>query len=93
MGVGIQGEACEEALQRIVGRLDVHAVLLGNSGKGMAEIVESDPLDTSSLQHSHEHIVDTVCRDGAAVGIGKHISVIGLVHNKYYLNPRKNNVV
>ena len=60
MGVGVQGETGGEVAQHAGYRLDVHAVLQGDGGECVAEVVESDLWDPGSGQHSLEHIVDTV---------------------------------
>ena len=78
MGIGVQGEACGEVAQHTGYRFDVHSVLQRDGGEGVAEIVESDLRDARSLQHSFQHIVDTVRGDGTTIGRGKHIGVIGL---------------
>ena len=76
MGVGVQGEAGGEVPQHTTDCLDIHSVLEGDGGEGVAEVVKSDLRDASSLQHSLEHIVDTVRGDGAAVGRGEYIGVM-----------------
>ena len=78
MGVGVQSEPGREAAQHTADGLDVHAVLQGECCEGVAEVVESDLGDASSLQHSLQHIIDAVRGNGAAVGGWKHIGVIGL---------------
>ena len=78
MGIGVQGEACGEVTQHAGHRLDIHSVLEGDGGEGVAEIVESDLRDASPLQHPLQHVVHTIRGDGAAVGRGEHILVIGL---------------
>ena len=78
MGVGVQSEACGEVTQHAADGLNIHAVLEGNGSEGVAEIVESDLRDASPLQHSLQHIVHTVRGNGATVGRGEHIGVIGL---------------
>ena len=60
MGIGVQGEACGEVTQHAGHRLDIHSVLEGDGGEGVAEVMESDLGDACSLQHSLEHIVHTV---------------------------------
>lgn len=40
MGVGVQGEAGGEVAQHTADGLDVHAVLEGEGGEGMTEVVE-----------------------------------------------------
>ena len=67
MGIGVQGEACGEVAQHAGYRLDVHAVLQGDGGEGVAEIVEPDLWDPGSGQHSFEHIIEAVGGDGTAV--------------------------
>lgn len=52
MGVGVQGEACGEVAEHTADRLDVHAILEGDSCEGVAEIVESDLRDAGPCQHS-----------------------------------------
>ena len=47
MGVGVQGEACGEVTQHAGHRLDIHSVLEGDGGEGVAEVVESDLGDAS----------------------------------------------
>ena len=45
MGVGVQGEACGEVTQHAGHGLDIHTVLEGDGGEGVAEIMESDLRD------------------------------------------------
>ena len=68
MGIGVQGEACGEVSQHAGYRLNVHTILKRDSCEGVAEVVESDLRDASSLQYSFEHIVDAVRRDRTTVG-------------------------
>ena len=49
MGIGIQGEACREVAQHTADGLDIYAVLECDSCEGVAEIMESDRGDASSL--------------------------------------------
>ena len=60
MGIGIQGEPGGEVAQHARHRFDVHTVLQGNGSEGVAEIMESDFGDTSSLQHSFQHVIYTI---------------------------------
>ena len=78
MCVGIQSKPGGEVTEHAGHRLDVHTVLERDGGEGVAEVVESDLRDACPFQHSLEHIVDAVRGDGAAVGRGKYIGVIGL---------------
>ena len=77
MGIGIQSETCGEMTKHSTDRLDVNAVLQGDGCEGVAEVVESDLRDACPLQHSLQHIVDAVRRDGSTVRRGKYILVIG----------------
>lgn len=77
MGIGVQGEASGEVTQHAGHRLDVHTVLQGNGGEGVAEVVESDLWDARPFQYTLEHIVHTVRGDGTAIGRGEHIGVVG----------------
>ena len=45
----------------------------------MAEVVESDLGNPRPFQHPLQHIVHAVRGDGAAIGRGKHILVIGFL--------------
>ena len=78
MGIGVQGESCGEVTEHSTDGLDVHSVLEGDGGEGVAKVMESDLRDASSLQNPLQHIVHTVRGDGTAVRGGKHIDIIGL---------------
>ena len=73
MGIGVQGEACGEVSQHAADGLDIYSVLECDGCKGVAEVMESDLRDASPFQHSLQHIVDTVRRDGSTVGGGEHM--------------------
>ena len=49
MGVGVQSEACGEMTEHTADRLDIHAVLEGDGGEGVTEVVESDLWDAVHL--------------------------------------------
>ena len=68
MGVGVQGEACGEVAQHAGDGFDIHTVLEGDGGEGVAEVVEPDLRDACSLQHTLEHIINAVRGDGANLG-------------------------
>ena len=78
MGVGIQGESGGEVAEHSADGFYIHAVLQGDGGEGVAEVVESDLGDACPFKHPLQHIVHTVWGDGTAVGRGKHILVMGL---------------
>ena len=75
MSVGVQREPCGEMSQHTGQSLDVHTVLQGDGSEGVSEVVESDLGDASPFEDSFQHVVDTVQRDGAAVGGREHILV------------------
>ena len=77
MSIGVQSEACREVTQHTGHGLDIHTVLEGDSGEGVAEVMESDLRDASPFEDALQHIVDAVRGDRAAVRRGKHIGVIG----------------
>ena len=60
MCIGVQCEPGGEVAEHSTDGLDIHTVLQGDGGKGVAEVVESDLWDTCSCQHSFEHIVYAV---------------------------------
>ena len=78
MGIGVQGEACGEVTEHAGHRLDVHAVLEGDGGEGVAEIVESDLRDASPFEDTLEHVVDAIRGDGAAVGGWEDVGILQL---------------
>ena len=49
MRVGIQGEPGGEVAEHAGHRLDVHAVLEGESGKGVAKVMEANLRDARSF--------------------------------------------
>ena len=56
MGIGVQGEPSAEVSQHPGYRFHVYPVLEGQGGKGVAQIVESDPRESRPFQHPVEHI-------------------------------------
>ena len=60
MGVGVQGETCGEVAQHAGHRLDIHAVLECDSCEGVAEIMESDLVDTCPFKYPLQHVVYTI---------------------------------
>lgn len=77
MGVGVQSEACGEVVQHSADGFDIHAVLKGEGCEGVTEVMEPNLGDARSFQHTLQHIVHTVRRDGAAVWGWEYILVIG----------------
>ena len=79
MGVGIQREPSGEVAEHTGYSFYVNSVLQRNGSKGVAEVVKSDLRDACSCQHTLEHIVHAVRRDGASVGGGEDVFVIGFL--------------
>ena len=60
MGISVQGEACGEVAQHSADGLDVHTVLEGDGGEGMAEVMESDFQNASTFEDALQQVVHTV---------------------------------
>ena len=56
----MQGEPRAEVPQHPGYRLDVYPVLEGQGGKGVAQIVESDPRESRPFQHPVEYMQDAI---------------------------------
>ncbi len=52
MGIGVQGEASREVAQHAGDGFDIHAVLEGERGEDVAEVMEANPRDTRSIEDS-----------------------------------------
>ena len=78
MGIGIQCEPGGEVAEHSADGFDIHTVLQGDGGEGVAEIVKSHLGNPGSGEDSLQHIIHAVRGDGAAVGGGEHILVVGL---------------
>ena len=74
VGVGAEGEACVIVSQRAGQRLDVHAVLEGQSGEGVSEIMEADVLRTNGFQYLVVGMAKRVRVEHGA-GLGRHEQV------------------
>ena len=79
MGIGVQSEPGREVAQHAADRLDIHTILQCQGCEGVAEVVESDLRDASPFENALQHIVHAIRGDGAAVGRGKHIGIIGFL--------------
>ena len=64
---GVQGATCKEATQCTENGLDILTVSQGDGSEGAAEAMEPDLQDARPLEHTLQHVVHTVRRDGAAV--------------------------
>ena len=56
VGIGVQGEASGVVAQHSGDRFDVHAVLQGQSGEGVAQVVEAEVGQVCPIQHPVEHM-------------------------------------
>lgn len=63
MGVGVQGEAGGVVSRHAGDGFDVHTVLQGQGGEGVAQVVEAKFRESCMLQHPVEHVAYTVRRD------------------------------
>ena len=68
VGVGVQSEPGGEVPQHAGHRLDVHPILEGQGGEGVAEVMEPHFGQSRPLQYPVELMQDAVRGDGAAVG-------------------------
>ena len=92
MGIGIQRESCREMAQHSRHGFHIHAVLEGQCGERMAEIVEPDLRQARPIQHPVEHMEDAVRGNGAASGAREYIGATGLLfplllQNAYRIRP------
>ena len=71
MGVGVESEARVVVSQCAGQRLDVHAVLEGQSGEGVSEIMEADVLRTNGFQYLVVGMAKRVRVEHGA-GLGRH---------------------
>lgn len=79
MGIGVQRKSGGEVARHTTDRLDVYAVLQGDGGEGVTEVVELNFRDACPCQHLLEHIIHAVGRIWPAVGGGACIDAIILV--------------
>lgn len=63
MGVGVKCEARGEVAEDVGERFHVHAVLQRHGGECVAQIVEADAGQSGAVQHTVEHVQDTVRGD------------------------------
>ena len=69
VGVGAEREACIVVSQRTGQRLDVHAVLEGQRGEGVSEIMEAYMLRTDGFQYFFVGVTEGVrVKHGAGLG-------------------------
>ena len=68
MSVSVQSKARGVVAQHPADRFDVHAILEGQGGEGVAEIVEADVGQARPVQHPAEHMQNAVRGHGAARG-------------------------
>ena len=71
MGVGAEGKARVVVAQRTGQRLDVHAVLEGQRGEGVSEVVKPDVLRADGLQDLLMGVAEGVRIEHSA-GLGRY---------------------
>ena len=76
MGICVKGKPSGEVAQHAGHRFDVHAVLEGDGGEGVAEVMEPNLRDASPRQHPLKHIIDAVRGDGTTVGGWEYILIL-----------------
>ena len=74
MGVGAEGKARVVVAQRTGQRLDVHAVLEGQRGEGVSEVVKPDVLRADGLQDLLMGVPEGIRVEHGA-GLGRHKQV------------------
>ena len=79
MGIGIQRESCREVAQHPRHGFYIHAILEGQHGERMAEVMKPDLWQARSIQHPVEHMEHAVRGDGPTGGAGKYIGTAGLL--------------
>ena len=68
MGISVQGESRGEVAQHAGDGFDIYAVLQGQRGECVAEVMESDLGNPCPFQDTLEHIINAVRGDGANLG-------------------------
>ena len=92
MGVGAEGKARVVVAQRTGQRLDVHAVLEGQRGKGVSEVVKSDVFRADGLQDLLMGVPEGVRVEHSA-GLGRYEQVgtvwvlFVFLHRQEYRQP------
>ena len=80
VGVGAEGKARVVVAQRTRQRLDVHAVLEGQRGEGMSEVVKPDVLRADGLQDLLMGVAEGVrVEHGAGLGRHKQVGTVGVL--------------
>lgn len=74
MGVGVESEARVVVTQRTGQRLDVHAVLEGQRGEGVSEVVKPDVFRADGLQDLLMGVPEGIRVEHGA-GLGRHEQV------------------
>ena len=92
MGVGAEGKARVVVAQRTGQRLDVHAVLEGQRGEGVSEVVKSDVLRADGLQDLLMGVAEGVrVEHGAGLGRHKQVGTVWVLcvflHRQEYRQP------
>ena len=92
MGVGAEGKACIVVSQRAGQRHDIHAVLEGQRGEGVSEVVKSDVLRAAGLQDLLMGVAEGVrVEHGAGLGRYEQVGTVWVLcvflHRQEYRQP------
>ena len=80
VGIGAEGEACIVVPQCTGQRLDVHAVLEGQRGEGVSEVVEAYVLRADSLQYLFVGVTEGVrVKHGAGFRRYEQVRAVGML--------------
>ena len=80
VGVGTEGKARVVVAQRTRQRLDIHAVLEGQRGEDVSEVVKSDVLRADGLQYLVVGMAKGVrVEHGAGLGRHKQVGTVGVL--------------
>ena len=80
MGVGAEGKARVVVAQRTRQRLDIHAVLEGQRGEGVSEVVEAYVLRADGLQDLLMGVAEGIrVEHGAGLGRHKQVRTVGVL--------------
>ena len=80
VGVGAEGKARVVVAQRTRQRLDIHAVLEGQRGEGVSEVVEAYVLRADGLQDLLMGVAEGIrVEHGAGLGRHKQVRTVGVL--------------
>ena len=98
MAVSIQCEPGREVAQHPRHGFHIHAILEGQRGERMAEVMKPDLRQARPIQHPMEHMKHAVWGDGPTGGAGEHLGTAGLLvplllQNGYRICPQRDGAV